>query len=92
MGAPSWDGRYGIVVATDVAAYEEGPARPTGGAGAIAILLGSKPKIQFSAIRSSFIDHQYDFYKPNPSKLLVTQTLNILLLMEKSPWNAISML
>lgn len=67
MGSPSWDGRYGIVVATDVAAYEQGPARPTGGAGAIAILLGNKPKIQFSPIRSSFIDHQYDFYKPNPN-------------------------
>ena len=64
MGSPSWDGRYAIVVAVDVAVYEEGPARPTGGAGAIAILLSPNPKILIDPIRSSFIDNQWDFYKP----------------------------
>ena len=38
-----WDGRLAIVVAVDIAAYAKGPARPTGGAGAIAFLLGPDP-------------------------------------------------
>ena len=29
----AWDGRYAIAVAGDIAVYEKGPARPTGGAG-----------------------------------------------------------
>lgn len=66
ISSPSWDGRYGIVVASDVAVYEDGPARPTGGAGAVAMLISNRPKISFSPIRSTFIDHQYDFYKPVP--------------------------
>lgn len=67
ISSPNWDGRYGIVVATDVAVYEEGPARPTGGCGAIAILISNKPKIALSPTRASYIDDQYDFYKPIPS-------------------------
>lgn len=43
--SPSWDGRYGIVVASDLAVYEKGPARCTGGAGAVAILIGPKAKV-----------------------------------------------
>ena len=34
------DDRYAIVVAADIAVYEAGPARPTGGCGAVAMLLG----------------------------------------------------
>lgn len=67
IASPSWDGRYGIVVATDVAVYEEGPARPTGGAGAVALLISNRPKIAISPTRASYIDDQYDFYKPIPS-------------------------
>lgn len=33
----SWDGRYGLVVAGDIAVYKEGAARPTGGAGVVAM-------------------------------------------------------
>ena len=36
----SWDGRYAIVVAADVAIYASGPARPSGGCGAVAMLIG----------------------------------------------------
>jgi hydroxymethylglutaryl-CoA synthase len=36
----SWDGRYAIVVAGDIAIYAEGGARPVGGAGACAMLIG----------------------------------------------------
>lgn len=46
--SPSWDGRYGIVVASDLAVYEKGPARCTGGAGAIAMLIGPKAKVSFN--------------------------------------------
>lgn len=36
----SWDGRYALVVAGDIAIYAEGAARPVGGAGAVAMLIG----------------------------------------------------
>ncbi|XP_044484013.1 hydroxymethylglutaryl-CoA synthase [Mangifera indica] len=62
----SWDGRYGLVVCTDSAVYAEGPARPTGGAGAIALLVGPDAPITFeSKFRGSHMTHAYDFYKPN---------------------------
>lgn len=38
----SWDGRYALVVAADVAIYEPGPARATGGCGAVAMLIGKR--------------------------------------------------
>ncbi|KAJ8555707.1 hypothetical protein K7X08_013203 [Anisodus acutangulus] len=61
----SWDGRYGLVVCTDSAVYAEGPARPTGGAAAIAMLVGPDAPIVFeSKIRASHMSHAYDFYKP----------------------------
>ncbi|XP_050228579.1 hydroxymethylglutaryl-CoA synthase [Mercurialis annua] len=62
----SWDGRYGLVVCTDSAVYAEGPARPTGGAAAIAMLIGPDAPIAFeSKYRGSHMSHAYDFYKPN---------------------------
>jgi hydroxymethylglutaryl-CoA synthase len=36
----SWDGRNAIVVGGDIAIYAEGAARPAGGAGAVALLIG----------------------------------------------------
>lgn len=62
----SWDGRYGLVVCTDSAVYAEGPARPTGGAAAIAMLVGPDAPLAFeSKFRASHMSHAYDFYKPN---------------------------
>ncbi|KAF3782387.1 Hydroxymethylglutaryl-CoA synthase [Nymphaea thermarum] len=62
----SWDGRYGLVVCTDSAVYAEGPARPTGGAAAIAMLIGPNAPLAFeSKFRGSHMSHVYDFYKPN---------------------------
>ncbi|KAA8522332.1 hypothetical protein F0562_013307 [Nyssa sinensis] len=62
----SWDGRYGLVVCTDSAVYADGPARPTGGAAAIAMLIGPDAPIAFeSKFRGSHMSHAYDFYKPN---------------------------
>ncbi|GER30554.1 hydroxymethylglutaryl-CoA synthase [Striga asiatica] len=62
----SWDGRYGLVICTDSAVYAEGPARPTGGAAAIAMLIGPNAPIAFeSKLRASHMAHAYDFYKPD---------------------------
>lgn len=36
----AWDGRLALVVAADIAVYAHGNARPTGGAGAVAMLVG----------------------------------------------------
>ena len=60
-------GRYGIVVSADIAVYPKGPARPTGGCGAIAILIGPNAPLVFENLRSTFIDNAYDFYKPDIS-------------------------
>jgi len=43
--SPFWDGRYALVVAGDIAVYPAGNARPTGGAGAVAILIGPNAPI-----------------------------------------------
>nr|CAB3453995.1 unnamed protein product [Digitaria exilis] len=46
--------------------YAEGPARPTGGAAAIAMLIGPNAPISFeSKYRASHMAHVYDFYKPD---------------------------
>jgi hydroxymethylglutaryl-CoA synthase len=62
----SWDGRYAILVSTDIAVYPKGSARPTGGAGCIAMLIGPNAPVVFDNVRSTFMDHTYDFYKPDP--------------------------
>jgi len=62
----AWDGRYGLVIMVDIAVYSKGPARPTGGAGAIALLINKDAVIVIEPLRSTFVDHSYDFYKPNP--------------------------
>ncbi|GJP83227.1 hypothetical protein CLOP_g13406 [Closterium sp. NIES-67] len=61
----SWDGRFAIVVAVDSAVYAEGPARPTGGAGAVAMLVGADAPLALeSGLAGSYAAHAYDFYKP----------------------------
>lgn len=61
----AWDGRYGLVVCGDVAVYEKGPARPTGGAGVVAMLVGpNAPLVLESNLRSTHMEDVYDFYKP----------------------------
>ncbi|KAG0719417.1 Hydroxymethylglutaryl-CoA synthase, cytoplasmic [Chionoecetes opilio] len=64
----SWDGRYAVVVAGDIAVYATGAARPTGGAGAVAMLVGPHaPLIMERGLRGSHMCHVYDFYKPDLS-------------------------
>ncbi|TFK64091.1 hydroxymethylglutaryl-CoA synthase [Pluteus cervinus] len=63
----SWDGRNAIVVAGDIAVYAEGAARPAGGAGAVAMLIGPNAPIVFEPIHGNHMANTYDFYKPNLS-------------------------
>jgi hydroxymethylglutaryl-CoA synthase len=66
LGTEECDGRYAIVVAADIAVYAAGPARPTGGCGAVAILLGPNAPITFEiGTRHSYMADVYDFCKPN---------------------------
>lgn len=62
----AWDGRDGLVVAGDIALYAKGAARPSGGAGAVAILVGpNAPLVLEPGLRGTHMEHVYDFYKPD---------------------------
>nr|CAD7428761.1 unnamed protein product [Timema monikensis] len=62
----AWDGRFSLVVAGDIAVYAKGNARPTGGAGAVAMLIGPNAPLIFDrGARASYMAHAYDFYKPD---------------------------
>jgi len=62
----AWDGRDAVVVAGDIALYKKGNARPTGGAGCVAMLIGPDAPLAFEpGLRGSYITHAYDFYKPD---------------------------
>ncbi|KXS97208.1 hypothetical protein AC578_864 [Pseudocercospora eumusae] len=64
LESSAWDGRNAIVVAGDIALYKKGAARPTGGAGVVAMLVGPDAPLAFEpGQRGSFIKHAYDFYK-----------------------------
>lgn len=61
-----WDGRYAIVVAADIAAYARGGARPTSGAGAVAVLVGRDAPIVFDPReRATHAANVWDFFKPD---------------------------
>jgi hydroxymethylglutaryl-CoA synthase len=62
----AWDGRDAVVVAGDIALYKKGNARPTGGAGCVAMLIGpDAPIVMEPGKRGSYVRHAYDFYKPD---------------------------
>ncbi len=62
----SWDGRYALTVCSDIAVYAEGNARPTGGAGAVAMLVGPNAALVLEpGLRATHMEHSYDFYKPD---------------------------
>jgi len=61
--------QYAIVVCGDVSTYKEKAARPSGGAGAVAMLLsanGDAPLQIDLSKKASHFEHAYDFYKPDP--------------------------
>ena len=61
-----WDGRYAVYVAADIAGYEAGPARPTGGVGAVAVLVGPHSALRFvPRTRATYASNAWDFYKPS---------------------------
>jgi hydroxymethylglutaryl-CoA synthase len=63
-----WDGRLALVVVGDIAVYTKGPARPTGGAAAMAMLIGpNAPLVVERGTAAHYMQHAFDFYKPNPS-------------------------
>lgn len=62
----SWDGRDAIVVASDIALYDQPASRPTGGAGCVAMLVGpGAPLALDPVLRGTYMTHAYDFYKPD---------------------------
>lgn len=62
----AWDGRDAIVCAGDIALYQKGNARPTGGAGCVAMLVGPNAPLAFEpGKRGTYMQHVYDFYKPD---------------------------
>lgn len=64
MESSAWDGRDAVVVTGDIALYKKGAARPTGGAGCVAMLVGpDAPLVMEPGLRGSYIKHAYDFYK-----------------------------
>ncbi|KAJ5727536.1 hypothetical protein N7493_005356 [Penicillium malachiteum] len=66
LESSAWDGRDAIVVCGDIALYAAGAARPTGGAGCVAMLIGPDAPIVFEpGLRASYLTHAYDFYKPD---------------------------
>ncbi|KAI6213475.1 hypothetical protein M3Y94_00155000 [Aphelenchoides besseyi] len=57
--------KLAIVVMTDIANYESGAARCTGGAGAVALLIGPNAPLVFDrGTRATYMSDKYDFYKP----------------------------
>lgn len=60
------DGRYAIVVSADIAVYDKGVARPTGGVGAVAALIGPEAPLRLvPRTRTTHAVDVYDFYKPS---------------------------
>ena len=65
VDSSSWDGRYAIVVAADIAFYAKGPTRPTGGCGAVAMLVGRNAPLKIDLrTRTTHATNVWDFFKP----------------------------
>ena len=64
----AWDGRYAVVVCGDIAVYEPGPARPSGGCGAVAMLIGPDAPLALEPSRATHAMDVWDFYKPHHSE------------------------
>lgn len=67
MESSSWDGRDAIVFAGDIAIYAEGSARPVGGAGAVAMLVGPNAPLLLEPVHGTHMINAWDFYKPDLS-------------------------
>ncbi|KAJ2822390.1 3-hydroxy-3-methylglutaryl coenzyme A synthase [Coemansia sp. 'formosensis'] len=68
MDSAAWDGRLALVVAGDIAVYASGNARPSGGCGVTCMLVAPDAPLALEfPLRGTFMEHIYDFYKPNLS-------------------------
>ncbi|KAJ1719090.1 3-hydroxy-3-methylglutaryl coenzyme A synthase [Coemansia erecta] len=68
VDSSAWDGRLALVVAGDIAVYSKGAARPSGGMGIACILVGPNAPLALEfPLRGTFMEHIYDFYKPDMS-------------------------
>mmetsp|Transcript_20173 Transcript_20173/g.42039 ORF Transcript_20173/g.42039 Transcript_20173/m.42039 type:complete len:1034 (+) Transcript_20173:173-3274(+) len=76
VSSPYWDGRLAICVVTDVAVYAAGPARPTSGAGAVAVAVGRGGPLVYSGVRGSCSEDNWDFYKPLKNEYPVVDGAN----------------
>ncbi|EGG18981.1 3-hydroxy-3-methylglutaryl-coenzyme A synthase 2 [Cavenderia fasciculata] len=66
MESSYWDGRNAIVITGDIAVYAKGNARPTGGCGVVAMLIGpNAPLVMECGLRGVHMENAYDFYKPD---------------------------
>ncbi|OWT38103.1 hydroxymethylglutaryl-CoA synthase [Cryptococcus neoformans Bt1] len=63
----SWDGRNAIVMCGDIAIYKEGSARPVGGMGACAMLIGPDAPLVLEPVHGTYMANTWDFYKPDLS-------------------------
>jgi hydroxymethylglutaryl-CoA synthase len=69
----AWDGRLAIVVAADIAVYRAGPARPSGGCGAVAMLIGPDAPLALDlATKTTHATNIWDFFKPDPTSEYAT--------------------
>lgn len=89
----SWDGRNAIVMCGDIAIYKEGSARPVGGMGACAMLIGPDaplvlerecqyPKEELfvnisAAVHGTYMANTWDFYKPDLSAEYVCAVISL---------------
>ncbi|KAL6776712.1 hypothetical protein ACKKBF_B30655 [Auxenochlorella protothecoides x Auxenochlorella symbiontica] len=74
----AWDGRLAVVVCSDIALYAPGPARPTSGAGAVALLVGPDAPLALERrLQASHMAHAYDFYKPTTGYPAVDGPLSV---------------
>jgi len=62
-----WDGRYAVVVVVNIATYTRSLARPTCGAGAVAVLVSRNAPLAMvnPRERAMHATNMYDFYKPD---------------------------
>ena len=65
MHSPFWSGKYALVVTSDIAIYQ-GTPNATGGAAAVCMLLGPDAPLRIDTTYTNFVQHAYDFFKPNP--------------------------
>jgi 3-hydroxy-3-methylglutaryl-CoA-synthase len=62
-----WDGRFALVVAVDILMYREQSARPTGGAGSVALLVGRNAPLSVDPrLMAHHMQHMHHM-KPVPS-------------------------